>query len=78
MADKTSGVEETAVRDELGRVLSSSEFTQSESLMRFLRHGVESTLDASLPVVSFASDPDFDPFRGDVCFTALLDAMGVR
>ena len=69
MADKTSGVKETAVRDELGRVLSSSEFAQSESLKRFLRHVVESTLDGRdaelketiLGATVFDRGDDYDP-----------------
>jgi len=32
----------------------------------------------SLPVLSLASDPDFDPLRGDERFTALVNAIGVR
>ncbi len=44
MADKRPAVHETAVRDALGRVLSSAEFAQSESLKRFLRHVVEASL----------------------------------
>lgn len=69
MAEKTSGVEETAVRDELWCVLSSSEFAQSESLKRFLRHVVETTLDGRgaelketiLGATVFERGNDYDP-----------------
>ena len=69
MADKIAGVSETAVRDELGRVLASSEFAQAESLKRFLRHVVESTLDGRdaelketiLGATVFERGDDYDP-----------------
>lgn len=69
MADKIAGVSETAVRDELGRVLASSEFAQAESLKRFLRHVVETTLDGRdaelketiLGASVFERGDDYDP-----------------
>ena len=45
MVEKRSGVSETAVRDELRRVLSSAALAHSESLKRFLRHVVEAALE---------------------------------
>lgn len=69
MSGTTSGVTDAAVRDELGRVLSSPEFAQSESLKRFLRHVVEATLDGRgdelketiLGASVFERGDDYDP-----------------
>lgn len=69
MAEKVPGVTDQAVRDELGRVLASSEFAQSESLKRFLQHAVETTLDGRadelketiLGATVFERGNDYDP-----------------
>lgn len=45
MTEKRSEVSETAVRDELERILSSAEFAQSDSLKRFLHYVVEAALE---------------------------------
>ena len=69
MGDDKTGVSETAVRDELTRVLSSASFAQSESLKRFLQHVVETSLDGRddelketiLGASVFDRGDDYDP-----------------
>ena len=92
MADETSGVSETAFRTVdfirewapdyilVPALVSQIRLRQRETeqaadaLEEFERVAKE----RSLPVLSLATDPDFDPLREDERFTAVVDEIGVR